>query len=729
MKIHFVAALSLSAMAFAAVLAPGTTAGQSSSPPNLQYPKTAKTDHVDTYFGTIVADPYRWLEDDRSAETERWVTEQNKVTFAYLERIPYRRQLRARLDQIYNYPKYSAPAKKQEYYFFRKNAGLQNQSVLYIQKGLDGPPEVLIDPNALSPDGTTRLGTTAPSKDAKYLAYATSRSGSDWQQINVLDIGTRRATADQIEWVKVSRIAWAGDGFYYSRYDAPAEADKTYSAKNENHKVYFHKLGTAQSADKLVYEDADKTHAQRFHGVVTTRDERFAVLYVSDRGAGKDGDAVFVRDLTKPDAQFRPITDATFVYQYGVVGNVGDKLFVYTNKNAPNGKLMLVDPTRPEERNWKEVLPETGEPLNGVEHVGGKLIATYMKDVSHRVRVYDETGKYERDVDLPTLGTASGFDGEKEDREVFYTFTSFTFPTTIYRYDIKTGKSTLFRKPEVTFDPNEYETKQVFYPSKDGTQIPMFVVHRRGLRLDGQNPTLLYAYGGFNVSLNPAFNALSIAWLEQGGVYAQASLRGGSEYGEKWHEAGMKFKKQNVFDDFVAAAEWLKANKYTSTERLAIQGGSNGGLLVGAVMTQRPDVCKVALPAVGVMDMLRYHKFTIGYNWAAEYGSSDEPEHFANLFKYSPLHNLKEGIEYPATLVTTADHDDRVVPAHSFKFIATLQERHAGRNPVLIRIETKSGHGASNTTKMLDATADVYAFTFYNLGVTPKFPGRQVSAN
>ena len=700
------------------LLAPLTLA---QTPQALRYPKTTKVNQTDDYHGTKIEDPYRWLEDDRSKEAEAWVIEQNKLTFDYLGRIPFRGQLRARLDQIYNYPKYSAPAKKRDYYFFRKNAGLQNQAVLYIQSGLDGTPEVLIDPNQLSPDGTTRLGATVPSKDAKYLAYTLSRSGSDWQQINVIDLATRKPMSDRLEWVKISVIGWAGDGFYYSRYNAPAEATKTYSAKNEDNKVYFHRLGTRQSADKLVYEDRDKTHAQRFHTLATTEDERFAVLYISDRGTGKDGNAVLVRDLAKPNAGFVPVTDSTFVYRNRVVGNIEDKLLLYTNKNAPNGRLVLVDPAQPDEKNWKDVLAETSEPLNNVEHVGGKLIATYMKDVSHRVRVYDETGKYERGVDLPALGTAFGFDGDREHTEVFYTFTSFTFPPTIYRYDLKTGKSTVFRKPEVKFNPDEYETKQVFYPSKDGTRIPMFIVHRKGLRLDGQNPTLLYAYGGFNISLNPVFNPLNIAWLEQGGVFAQPNLRGGGEYGEQWHKAGMKEKKQTVFDDFIAAAEWLKANKYTSAERLAIQGGSNGGLLVGAVMMQRPDICKVALPAVGVMDMLRFHKFTIGYNWAAEYGSADDPAQFAYLIKYSPLHNLKAGVQYPVTLVTTADHDDRVVPGHSFKFIATLQEKHAGANPVLIRIETKSGHGASSTTKMLDTVADIYAFTFYNMGVTPKY--------
>lgn len=689
---------------------------------SIKYPKTAKVEHTDDYHGTKIEDPYRWLEDDRSKETEAWVAEQNKLTFGYLEQIPFRAALRARLDKLFDYPKYTAPSKKRDLYFFRKNAGLQNQAVLYVQKGLDGALDVLIDPNALSPDGTIRLGPTVASKDARHLAYTLSQSGSDWQQIKVMDLTTRKDMMDLVEWVKVSALSWVGDGFFYSRYDAPKEADKTYSAKNEFHKIYFHKLGTPQSADQLIYENKQPAAAQRFHMADTTDDERFLMLYVADRGAGKDGDAVFVRDLSKGEREFKPITDQTFKYQYSVFGNINDKLLVFTNDNAPNGKVVLMDSAQPNVKAAKIILPEQSEPLVSASHVGGKIIATYMKDVSHRVKVFDESGKFENEITLPAIGTVGGFGGEKDDKEVFYTFTSFTFPPTIYRYDIGTRKSTLFRAPEIkNFDSNAYETKQVFYSSKDGTKIPMFIVHKKGMKLDGQNPTLLYAYGGFNVPLNPAFSSTGLVWLEQGGVYAQPNLRGGSEYGEKWHEQGMKERKQNVFDDFIAAAEWLKANKYTSTEKLAIQGGSNGGLLVGAVMTQRPDLVKVALPAVGVMDMLRFHKFTIGYNWAAEYGSSDNANEFAYLFKYSPLHNLKAGTAYPATLVTTADHDDRVVPAHSFKFIATLQERHAGSNPVLIRIETKSGHGASNTTKQLDVTADVYAFTMYNLGLMPKY--------
>ncbi len=688
----------------------------------LPYPPTVQVAHANDYFGTRVEDPYAWLEDDRSKETGAWVEAQNKVTFNFLEQIPFRAALRKRMGELYNYAKYSAPSKKGELYFFSKNEGLQNQSVLYVQQGLSGTPETLLDPNTLSVDGTTRLAGFAPSKNARYAAYTLSETGSDWQKIKVMDLKTRRNLPDEIEWVKISGTAWAGDGFFYSRYDTPVNTGTAYSAKNEFHKIFFHQVNTAQKEDALVYEDRDPNNAQRFHTASTTDDERFVVLSLSDRGKGKDGNLLLVRDTQSADKGFKRISDDSFDWKYGVVGVVGDKLLVETNNGAPNQKVVLIDPANPAESNWKTVLPEGEEPLVSVSQVGGKLIATTMKDVTHRVRVYDEVGQFENEIALPALGTVGGFGGLREDTDTFYTFTSYAYPPTIYRYDVATRTSSVFRRPEIQINPLNYETKQVFYPSKDGTKIPMFIVHRKGLQLNGQNPTLLYAYGGFNISLNPGFSALNLAWLEQGGVYAVANLRGGSEYGEKWHEAGMKLRKQNVFDDFIAAAEHLKKSGYTNADKLAIQGGSNGGLLVGAVMTQRPDVCRVALPGVGVMDMLRYHKFTIGYNWAAEYGSADESvESFKNLLAYSPLHNLKPGVRYPATLITTADHDDRVVPAHSFKFAARLQEVQAGENPVLIRIETNSGHGASNTTKQLDTTADVMAFLMHHLGMTPKF--------
>jgi len=684
----------------------------------LPYPKTAKVAQSDTYFGVNVADPFRWLEDDHAAETAKWVEEQNHVTFDYLEKIPYRQQVKARLEKIYNYPKYSQPFRKGENFFFYKNDGLQNQSVLYVQKGLNGKPEVLIDPNAFSADGTVRLTTFALARDGKHAGYGISRSGSDWQEYYVMEIATKKTLTDTLKWVKVSGIAWQGNGFYYSRYAAP-EKGKELSAANEFHKVYYHKIGAPQAQDELVYED--KNNPQRFHTVSTTEDERLAILYVSDRGKGKDGNALYYREAAAADKAFKPIVDAIGDHQFSVVDNVGEKLLIETNQNAPNSKVMVFDPKNPDEKNWQTIIPEKAEPLQGAASSGGKLFATYLKDVASRVHVYSHNGKLENEVALPGLGSAGGFGGERDDKFVFYSFTSFTFPPTIYKYDIATKKSSRFRAPEVDFKPADYETRQVFYTSKDGAKVPMFVTHRKGLKLDGNNPTLLYAYGGFNASITPSFNSLLIAFFEQGGVYALANIRGGSEYGEKWHEAGMRLKKQNVFDDFIAAAEYLIAQKYTSSQKLAIQGGSNGGLLVGAVMNQRPELFKVAIPQVGVMDMLRFHKFTIGWNWIAEYGSSENEADFKNLHGYSPLHNIKEGVKYPATLITTADHDDRVVPAHSFKYAATIQEKQAGENPVLIRIQTKSGHGASSTAKRIEETADIFSFIFYNMGVTPKY--------
>ncbi len=684
----------------------------------LPYPKTAKVAQSDTYFGVNVADPFRWLEDDHAAETTQWVEEQNRVTFDYLEKIPYRQQVKARLEKIFNYPKYSQPFRKGENFFFYKNDGLQNQSVLYMQKGLNGKPEVLIDPNTFSADGTVRLTTFALSKDGKYAGYGISRSGSDWQEYYVMEMATKKTLTDSLKWVKISGIAWQGDGFYYSRYDAP-EAGKELSASNEFHKVYYHKIGAPQAQDELVYED--RANPKRFHFASTTDDERFTILTISDRGKGKDGNALFFRDAAAGQKTFMPIVAEIGEFDFGVVDNAGGKLLIQTNQNAPNSKVMLFDPQNPAENNWQTVIPEKTEPLQGAAASGGKLFAVYLKDVASRIFVHRLDGSLENEVTLPGLGSANGFGGERDDKFVFYSFTSFTFPPTIYKYDIATRTSSLFRAPEVDFKATGYETKQVFYPSKDGTKIPMFITHKKGLKLHGDNPTLLYAYGGFDIGLTPAFDPLLIAFFEQGGVYAMANLRGGSEYGEKWHEAGMRLKKQNVFDDFIAAAEYLIAAKYTSSQKLAIRGGSNGGLLVGAVMNQRPELFKVAIPQVGVMDMLRFHKFTIGWNWIAEYGSSENEADFKNLYGYSPLHNLKAGVKYPATLITTADHDDRVVPAHSFKYAATIQEMQAGENPVLIRIQTKSGHGASSTAKRIEETADIFSFIFFNMGVTPKY--------
>jgi prolyl oligopeptidase len=707
----------LAALAAAATLA-SIILPRAARSQGLVYPKAAKVDHVDDYFGTKVADPYRWLEDDTASTVAAWVKAENALTFAYLEKIPFRARLRARLEELQNYPRISAPTHRGPWYLFSKNDGLQNQSVLYVQRGLEGTPEVLLDPNRLSTDGTVRLGATALSRDGKYFGYGISNGGSDWEEYRVMETATRTPLPDRLRWIKVSGFSWYKDGFFYSRYPAPADTTKLLSASNENHRVYYHRIGTQQSEDQLVFEDP--AHPKRFHTVRVTDDERYLILDVSDRStAGNDGNAVWVRDLAAGETGFRPLITG-FKDSYGVIDNVGDKLLVQTNRNAPNWRVVEIDPAHPDEKSWREILPERPEPLDNTSTVGGRLFATYMKDVTHRVYVFDLTGKLEREVKLPTLGQVGGFGGRNTDRETFYTFSSFTYPPTTFKYDIATGGSTVYRKARVPFDPDQFETRQVFYPSKDGTRVPMFIVLKKGLKLDGQRPTLLYAYGGFNISTGPGFNPLLVSLLEQDAVYASANIRGGAEYGEAWHRAGMLLKKQNVFDDFIAAAEWLQKNGYTSKEHCALQGGSNGGLLVGAVMTQRPDLCHVALPAVGVMDMLRYHKFTIGWNWAAEYGSSDDPVNFRNLLSYSPLQNLKEA-SYPATLVTTADHDDRVVPAHSFKFAATLQEKQRGPDPVLIRVETRSAHGAVSTAKRLDATADLYSFMLYNMGVTPKY--------
>jgi prolyl oligopeptidase len=685
----------------------------------IAYPKTAKVVRLDDYHGVKVADPYRWLEDDAASAVAGWVRAQNAVTFGYLDQIPFRARLRARLEELQNYPRYGMPFRSGPYYVFSRNDGLQNQSILYIQRGLDGEPSVLVDPNTWSADGTVRLGASALSRDGRYFAYGISTGGSDWQEVRVMETASRRVLEDHLRWIKVSNLSWHGDGFYYSRYDPPADPAKALSGRNENHRVYYHRAGTPQSADRLVFEDP--AHPLRFHGATATEDGRYLLLTISDRGAGKDGNALYISDLKRGETGFRPVVSG-FDDNFGVLDNVGDKLLVVTNRGAANRRVVEIDPARPDEASWRTVLAERPDPLASVSATGGRLFALYLRDVTSRISVFDLDGRFEREVPLPTLGQAFGFGGERDEKVVFYTFSSFTWPPTIFKYDIATGTSTVYRETTLPFRPDEYETRQVFYRSKDGTRVPMFITHRKGLSLDGQRPTLLYAYGGFNITTSPGFNPLLVSLLEQGGVYASANLRGGGEYGEAWHRAGMLHNKQTVFDDFIAAAEWLQANGYTSKDRCAIQGGSNGGLLVGAVMTQRPDLCKVALPAVGVMDMLRYHKFTIGWNWAAEYGSSDDPAHFGNLAGYSPLHNLRDGVSYPATLVTTADHDDRVVPAHSFKFAATLQEKHRGPNPVLIRIETRSGHGAVSTTKRLDEVADLYAFMWYNIGLTPRYP-------
>lgn len=691
-----------------------------SSMAQLSYPVSRKTDQADTYFGTRVSDPYRWLEDDKSDETKAWVTEQNKVTFGYLDKIPYRKNFQQAIEKVFNYPKYSAPFRNGEWFYFYKNDGLQNQSVLYRQRGLEGAVEEVIDPNKLSKDGTTRLTVFNLCKDGAYAVVGLSEGGSDWQTFYVRDMATGKNLDDKLEWVKVSGVAWEGHGFYYSRYPAPAAGASALSVKNENHQVWYHKVGTAQTEDKLVYED--KNNPQRFHTASTSEDEKFLFLTLSDRGKGFDGNAIYAMDLSAKEKKFYPVVPDISNDDYSIIENTAGKFLIRTNAGAPNSKVIAVDIKNPDLKKAVTIIAETKEPLQSAGTGGGKLFVSYLKDVSTKTYVYSLEGKKLGEVTYPAPGNGSGMGGERDDKFLFYVYTSFTFPPTIYKYDIATGTSSVFRKPEVAFNPNDYETKQVFYTSKDGTKIPMYIISKKGIKRDGNNVTLLYGYGGFNINLNPAFSATLLPFLNAGGVYAQANLRGGGEYGEAWHKAGMLLNKQNVFDDFIAAGEYLIKEKYTSPARLAIRGGSNGGLLVGAVMNQRPDLFRVSIPQVGVMDMLRFHKFTIGWNWIADYGSSEQDEkNFKNLFAYSPLHNISSSANYPSTMVTTADHDDRVVPAHSFKYIATLQEKYKGKNPVLIRIDTNSGHGASNTKKNIESTADIYSFIFYEMGVEPAF--------
>ncbi len=674
----------------------------------LTYPITKKVEQIDDYFGTKVTDPYRWMEDDKAEEIKQWIDEQNKITFAYLEKIPYREKIRQRVTEIYNYPKYSSPIKAGEYYFFYKNDGLQNQSVIYIQKGLEGKPEVFIDPNKLAEDGTIRINLVGFCKDDRYVTYSRSEAGSDWRELRIMEIATKRELSDRIQWLKFSRADWHGNGFYYSGYDKPEQGQEL-TASNKYQKVFYHRLGDAQENDTLIYED--KEHPLRYHRVNITEDKKYLFLYISE---GTHGNEVFYKDLSVKNMEFKPLITGLEFDSY-IIDNVVDKFLVYTNMDATNYEVILMDAKNPSKENWKTIIPEKAEVLHSANTVGDQLFCSYLKDAHTQIYQYDLTGTLIREIKLPAKGTARGFYGKKEDKMTFYTFTSFTLPPTIYKYDILSGKSNIFHKTEVKFDPEDYITDQVFYTSKDGTRVPMFIVYKKGSKLNGENPTYLYSYGGFNASLTPSFNSTLIPLLENGGIYAMPNIRGGGEYGEEWHKAGMLLNKQNVFDDFIAAAEYLIKENYTSKDKLAIAGRSNGGLLVGACMTQRPDLYKVTFPGVGVMDMLRYHKFTVGWGWAVEYGTSDKEEHFKNLFSYSPLHNIKEGEAYPATLVTTADHDDRVVPAHSFKFIATLQEMHKGSSPVLIRIETRSGHGASSTTKRIEEIADMWSFMFYNM--------------
>ena len=691
-----------------------TIAAMTATAQQLSYPKAAKDGTVDEYFGTKVSDPYRWLENDTSAETAAWVAAENKVTADYLSRIPFRDKVLKRLTELSNYEKIGAPRKRHGKWYFYKNDGLQNQYVMYQADQLGSEPRVFLDPNKLSADGTVALKGVYFSNNGKWAAYSISRSGSDWQEFYVIDLATGRLTSDHIEWAKFSGAAWLGDGFYYSAYDRPTEG-KEFSNVNEGMKIYYHKMGTPQSQDVLFYQNP--TQPKRFYELAVNETETLMYLYEAGAGAGNN---LFVRDLRQQDSQFIQLTD-NMDYQYSPIYDEGGKIYLYTNYGAPKGRIMTADIRKPGVNDWQELVAEQQNMLNGVDVINRQLILTYSQDACDHAFVYGLDGKQRHEVRLPMVGSVS-FTGDERGEECFYTFTSFTMPGTVYRYDMARNESTLYAQPSVKFRLQDYESRQLFFQSKDGTRVPMFITYKKGLKLNGKNPVYLYGYGGFNIALGPSFSATRIPFLEQGGIYAQVNLRGGSEYGEAWHLAGTKMQKQNVFDDFIGAAEYLISQGYTSKEKLAIVGGSNGGLLVGACMTQRPDLYRVAIPQVGVMDMLRYHKFTIGWNWASDYGTSeDSREMFEYLKGYSPLHNLKPGTSYPATLVTTADHDDRVVPAHSFKFAATLQECHTGANPVLIRIDTKAGHGGGKPlAKVLEEQADIYSFILYNMGVKYK---------
>ncbi len=676
----------------------------------LNYPETRKDTVVDNYFGTKVADPYRWLEDDNSEETKAWVDSQNKVTFEYLHKIPFRQKIVDRLTEILNYERFSTPFSKAGKYFYFRNDGLQNQSVMYMQDGLDAEAKEVLDPNKLSEDGTVALAGLGISKDGKYLAYSIARGGSDWNEIYVKNLETGNMLDDKINWVKFSGISWKGNGFYYSRYPEPGK-NKALTKANQYQKIYYHKIGTSQKEDKIIFEDNE--HPNRMFGAGVTDDEKYLIITFSETTSGN---GLYYKDL-EAGSDFKLIADG-FDYDYNVVDNIDGKFLIQTNENAPRYKLISYDIKTGEK---KDIIPEKEEVLRSISIGGDKLIANYMQDAKSKVLIYDFDGKNESELELPGIGTMGGFSSQKGDNTAFYSFTSYTFPSVVFKYNIETGKSEVYRKPNIkgiNFD--DYVTEQVFYKSKDGTKIPMFITHKKDIKLDGNNPVLLYGYGGFNISITPGFSVSRMIWLENGGVYAVANIRGGGEYGQEWHKAGTLKNKQNVFDDFIAAAEYLIAEKYTSPKKLVIEGGSNGGLLMGAVTNQRPDLFAVTLAHVGVMDMLRYQYFTIGRAWSADYGLSEDSVMFKYLYKYSPVHNIREGVEYPAVLVLTADHDDRVVPAHSFKYIATLQNTYKGNHPVLIRIEKKAGHGAGKPiAKQIQESADIYAFAFKNIGLVP----------
>jgi prolyl oligopeptidase len=680
--------------------------------PELHYPKTRQCDQKDTYFGTVIADPYRWLENDRSAETEAWVKDENKVTYDYLSKIPFRGKIHERLTKIWSFEKNGAPFKKGKYYFNYLNSGTQNQAVLMIRDGIQGTPKPLLDPNTLSTDGTIALSSIGISKDGKYLAYATSKAGSDWEDIHIMEIESRKLLADHLLWVKFSGISWQKNGFYYSRFDEPQKG-KEFSAKNINHKVYFHTVGSTQADDKLVYED--KSHPERNFGAELSDDED--LLFISG-SESTSGNSLLVKDLRVKDGNFITIVSG-FENDYNVIEHRNGHIFLLTNRKAPRYKLISVDINHPEESNWKDLIPEQTDLLEAVTVAGDNLIVKYLKDVTSRLYLYSFDGSKTGEI-KPSggPGMVDAVSGDRKDSLVFFSFTTFTAPATVFKYNILNAGLSVYSKPVIDFPSEQFETRQVFYPSKDGTKIPMFITCKKGTKLDGTNPTFLFGYGGFNISYTPEFRIDRAIFLENGGVYAVANMRGGGEYGEDWHHNGVKCKKQNVFDDFIAAAEYLISEKYTSHEKLAIHGRSNGGLLIGAVMTQRPDLAKVAIPTVGVLDMLRYHLFTIGRAWASDYGTSENRDEFSCLLKYSPLHNVKRAA-YPATLVLTGDHDDRVVPAHSFKFAATLQDKNTGSQPILIRVDVNAGHGSGKpTSKQIDEFADMWSFVFYNLGMS-----------
>lgn len=718
-KVKFQRAISILTLSVSLALLMSSCASLNNrSASSIKYPHSPTTNCVDYYHGVAVSDPYRWLEDLNSPAVKNWIAEQNRLTFDYLGKIPQREQIKKRLTELWNYERFGIPFKKGNRYFYSRNDGLQNQNVIYTVEHLDETPKVLIDPNLFSSDGRVALSGLAITDDGRLAAYGVATAGSDWQEWRVRNVETGEDLPDKIEWVKFSSAAWTidGKGFFYSRFDKPADGEKL-TRVNYYHKLYYHKIGTPQDEDILIYHRPDQKEWNFYP--LTTDDGRYLIISSSQGTSPKR--RIFYLDLKDPQAQVTPLL-TEFDAAYDFIDNDGTVFFFRTDLNAPRGRVIAIDIKKPRRENWREIIPESKETMAGVNVVGNRFIVTYLKDAHSQVKLFTLDGGFEYELELPGMGTVSGFYGKRQDTETFFMFTGFTTPGTIYRLDLNTRKISVFKKPDVKFNPEDYETKQVFYKSKDGTTVPMFITSKKGTKLNGKNPTLLYGYGGFNISITPAFSVPNLVWLEMGGIYAVANIRGGGEYGEQWHQAGIKLKKQNVFDDFISAAEYLIQNRYTTPKKLAIAGGSNGGLLVGAVVNQRPDLFGAALPAVGVMDMLRFHKFTIGWAWVSDYGSPENPDEFKALYAYSPYHNIKIGTKYPATLITTADHDDRVVPAHSFKYAAALQNAQAGSAPILIRIETRAGHGAGKPTSLLiEESADKLSFLVHTLKMKPGF--------